>query len=343
MSFIWPWMLVALAFLPVGIAAYVIIGRRRRGRIAALERAWLGAGRVTRGRRIREAAPSVLAVVALAIIIVSLARPEAVLSLPRAEGTIILTVDVSGSMAADDVEPTRLEVAKAVARRFVEERPDGVIIGVVAFGDSGLSVQVPTTDQSALQRAIERLDPSFGTSLGEGILAALDTIARLGEGTPAEYYSDLEPDPSLPPAPIEPGARASTAIVLLTDGENTAPPEPADVAQAAADRGIRIHSVGVGTTAGTTLDLDGFLVHTGLDEGLLEHIAGVTAGQYFPLDPEAEDLADAVDLSAVYEELTATLVARDEHLEVTSLVAGSGVLLLVVAAAISLAVTGRLP
>jgi Ca-activated chloride channel family protein len=246
-------------------------------------------------------------------------------------------------MAADDVEPSRLDVAKGIARELVAQRPDGVVMGIVAFGDSGLAVQVPTRDATTLERAIDRLAPTFGTSLGEGILAALDSIARLDVGTPADTYSSLEAQPSLAPTPLEPGSRSATAIVLLSDGENMAPPEPAEAARAAAERGIRIHSVPLGTVAGSTLDLDGFSVHTRLDESLLRHIAEVTAGEYLPLDPEAEVPADAVAVEAIYGSLGSDLVAREEHLEVTSLVAGSGVALLVAAAVLSLLLSGRLP
>jgi Ca-activated chloride channel family protein len=343
MSFIWPWMLAALALLPVGIAAYILIGRRRRRRLGALAGPRLAAPRPSLARRLRTAIPAALTLGALALIVVSLARPEAVISVPRLEGTLILSIDVSASMAADDVEPSRLDVAKGIARELVAQRPDGVVMGIVAFGDSGLAVQVPTRDATTLERAIDRLAPTFGTSLGEGILAVLDSIARLDVGTPADTYSSLEAQPSLAPTPLEPGSRSATAIVLLSDGENMAPPEPAEAARAAAERGIRIHSVPLGTVAGSTLDLDGFSVHTRLDESLLRHIAEVTAGEYLPLDPEAEVPADAVAVEAIYGSLGSDLVAREEHLEVTSLVAGSGVALLVAAAVLSLLLSGRLP
>lgn len=336
-------MLAALLLLPLGIAVYVAIGRRRRARLGAMGGAALAGSRRTRARRVGEVVPAGLTTCALLLIVVSLARPEAVVSVPRLEGTLILTVDVSGSMAADDVEPSRLELAKTIARELVAQRPDGVVMGIVAFGDSGLAVQVPTRDDATLERAIERLAPTFGTSLGEGILAALDTIARQDVGTPLEYYSDLEAAPSSEPEPVLPGSRGSAAIVLLSDGENTAPPEPADVAVAAAERGIRIHSVALGTTAGTTLDLDGFSVHTRLDEGLLRHISEVTAGQLLLPDPEAVDPVDAIDPGSVYGTLGSDLVAREEHLEVTSLLAGSGIALLVAAAMLSLLLSGRLP
>jgi Ca-activated chloride channel family protein len=264
-------------------------------------------------------------------------------SVPRAEGTLILTFDVSGSMAAtdvepfaEDVEPTRMEVAKAVARTFVEERPPGVVIGLVAFSDAGLAVQVPTDDTAAVTRAIERLEPQLGTSLGQGILAALDTIIKAESDTPPEYYSDRAAAPTTAPAPVEPGSHSSAAMLVLSDGENNESPDPIEAAQAAAERGIRIHTVGVGSTAGTTLDLDGFTVHSQLQEDTLRAIAEVTDGTY-------RHAHDATGLTAVYGALARPVVAREEHIEVTALLAGAGVLLLVAGGVASLLVSGRLP
>jgi Ca-activated chloride channel homolog len=342
-SFIWPQMLAALALVPLGIWAYVAIGRRRRERVASTGSLGLGSTNAGPGSRLRDRVPPVLFVAALAILAVALARPQAAVSLPRSEGTLILTFDVSGSMSADDVEPTRLEVAKDAARTLVAERPAGVVIGVVAFSDAGLSVQVPTADPTTLQEAIDRLDPALGTSLGQGILASLDAIARVEAGTPAEYYSDREPEPSAAPAPVEPGSHSAAAIVLLSDGENTVPPDPATVAQTAADLRIRIHTVGVGSTSGTTLDFDGFVVHTQLDEATLRHVAEVTDGSFHQLDPGVGEVATAVDPSAIYDSLGRQLVIGREHIEITSLLAGAAILLLATGTVLSLALSGRLP
>jgi Ca-activated chloride channel family protein len=343
MSFIWPWMLTALLLVPLGIAAYVAIGRRRRAHLAISSHRARPFSPPSRAGRIAGIVSPALTICALVLIVLSLARPQAVISVPRLEGTVILAIDVSASMAADDVQPSRLELAKAIARELVEQRPAGVVMGIVAFGDSGLSVQVPTRDGTALERAIGRLAPSFGTSLGEGVLAALDTIARQEAGTPVEYYSDLDPAPSVAPEPVAPGSRDTTAVVLLSDGENTAPPEPAEVAVAAAQRGVPIHTVALGTTAGTTLDLDGFSVHTRLDEALLRRVAEVTAGRYLVPDPDVMEPGEAIDPDDVYGTLRSELVSRDEHLEVTSVVAGSGIALLVAAVTLSLLLRGRLP
>src|SRR6185295_15882709 len=198
--------------------------------------------------------------------------------------------DVSGSMAADDVQPTRMESAKAAAKAIVERQPQGVVIGVVAFSDAGLSVLAPTSEQATVLQAIERLGPSRGTSLGQGILASLGAIEQAESDTPPGYYSNRSAEPTATPAPVAPGSHADAAIVLFSDGENNERPDPLAAAQVAADLGIRILTIGVGTAAGATLDLDGFRVQTRLDEALLQQISEITAGAYQPaasLDPGA--------------------------------------------------------
>jgi Ca-activated chloride channel family protein len=274
-------------------------------------------------------------VLGFVLLAVALARPAATISLPRVEGTLVLTFDVSASMAANDVAPTRMEVAKAAARTIVDRQPAGVVVGVVAFSDAGLTVQTPTSDSATVLAAIDRLAPSRGTSLGQGILAALGTIAQAESDTPAGYYSNRSAEPTATPPPVAPGSHDAAAIVVFSDGENNERPDPMSAAQAAANLGIRIVTVGVGTAAGTTLDLDGFRVQSALDEAALRQVSDLTAGTY--------QAGDAVDPSAIYDQLARHLVARDETLELTALVAGAGLILLIGATVLSLARTGRLP
>ena len=338
MTFIWPPLLLALLLVPVGLLIARRIGERRRGRVAALVGFQGGAvaraGRPAR-RRAVEALPGVLVTLATIVLCVALARPQALVALPRLEGTMMLLFDVSGSMAADDVSPTRMEAAKATARSIVDARPEGVVIGVVAFSDAGLAVQEPTSDQATVDAAIARMAPSRGTSLGAGILATLTAIDKARSTTPRSYYSNQSPGPSVAPAPVAPGSDASTMIIVLSDGENNERPDPVTAATAAANRGIRVVTLGVGTTAGTTLDLDGFRVQTKLDEATLQSIADTTAGTYLPADQAAT--------AGVYDQLARALVVRDEGVELTGLVAALGLALLVAGAAISLARGGRLP
>jgi Ca-activated chloride channel family protein len=334
-------MLVVLALIPFGIGVYLGIGRQR-ARVVAAGGLGLGRPEPVQSRRIRERIPGLLFVAAMVVFAVALARPQAVVSLGHSEGIVVLTVDVSGSMAADDLKPSRLDVAKGVARAFVDDRPDGVLVGIVAFDETGLSVQAPTDDGVALRRAIDRLAPTLGTSMGQGILAALDAINRVEGGTPPEYYSSRSPEPALAPEPSPPGSHSGAAIVLLTDGENTVPPEPDEATKVAADEGIRIDTVGVGTVSGTTLRTDGFSVYTQLNESPLRNMAELTKGEYFALDPDAEDITASVDPSDVYESLGQQMDVRSEPVEITSLLAGVGIALLLTGAGISLALSGRL-
>ncbi len=269
----------------------------------------------------------------LAIVVLALARPQAVLSVPRLEGTVVLAFDVSRSMAATDFSPSRIEAAKAAARSFVEHAPSTVRIGVVAFSDSGVSVQVPTSDTSAVAAAIDRLTPQRGTSVGAGIEASLHAIAT-AENPTAGYYTSRSPDPS--PSPVAPGSHTSALIVLLSDGENNERPDPLGAAQAAANRGIRIDAVGMGTPEGTTLEIDGFSVFTRLDEDTLRSIADTTAGTYY-------DASDAAALTGIYDTLASTLVIRPQTTEVTAPVAGVGLAALLIGGLISLVRFGRIP
>jgi len=336
MTFLWPPLLLSLALIPLGLLLLRRIEGGRRHRVEAL--AGLSGAAALPAPRIRDRVAGALMLAAFVLLCLALARPQATVSLPRYEGTVMLTFDVSGSMAADDVAPSRLEQAKAVARAFAADQRAGVLIGVVAFSDGGLTVQVPTSDPRVVERAIDRLIPSLGTSLGQGMRAALDAIATVEAEVPASYYSNRSPAPeATPEVPIEPGSHDSAAIVLLTDGENTTDPEPLEVARAAAAGGIRVHTVGVGTAAGTVLELDGFSVHTRLDVAMLDEVARVTAGTYHP----AADAIDSLDL--VYDELGRRLTLREESIEITALVGGAGLVLLTVAGCLSLLLRGRLP
>jgi len=337
-TFIWPAMLLLLTLIPAGVWLSGALERRRRHRAAAQGGLGLARGVVRRPGGLRRRFPAALFLTGFAVMTIALARPQGVVSLPREEGTVILAFDVSGSMAADDLKPTRMEAAKVAAQDFVQRQPRSVVIGVVAFSDAGLAVQAPTSDQAAVLAAINRLAPERGTSLGQGILASLRTIA-LAESPPAQnYYSNRSPAPAPTPTPtpVPAGTHTSAVIVLLTDGENNETPDPASAAQAAADQGVRIFTVGLGSTAGTTLDLNGFQVHTQLNEPLLQQVAAVTQGAYFRA-------GDAQQLRSIYDNLDTRLVVEPQKIEITSLFAGASILILVVGSLFSLLWLGRLP
>ncbi len=256
--------------------------------------------------------------------------------MPRLEGTVILAFDVSGSMAATDVAPTRMEAAKTAALAFIEGQPSSVRIGTVVFSDTGFSTQTPTADRAELVAAIERLGPERGTSLGRGILAALQVIEKDLDPSKTDYYQNASAPPRPEPTPVPAGVYEPAVIVLLTDGENTAEPGPSEAAQAARDRGIRIHTVGIGSAAGTTLEVEGFLVHTQLDEAALQDIATLTDGTYHAA-------ADGEDLASMYDDIGSRLVVRTEPFELTSLLAALGFALLLVGGVASLRWFGRMP
>ena len=359
MTFIWPTLLVLLVHIPIGVTVFVTLERRRRrrmagygmltrlageggaGRGAAAGSTATGAGtpgRSAAAARWRRRVPAACLVLGLTLVVFAIARPQAVVSVPRVEGTVILDFDVSNSMAATDIAPTRMEAAKAAALAFVQRQPPTVRIGVVAFSDSGFSVQVPTADPTMVTAAIERLQPERGTSIAQGILTSLTAIATDEAGPGAGYYTNpsLGTGPLPSPTPVPAGSFKDAVIVLLTDGENNQNPDPLQAAKTAADQGVRIDTVGIGTAAGATLDLNGFRVHTQLDEDALKQIADTTGGTYY-------QASDPTSLDAVYQGVQTRLVIRPEPMEVTSLFAGAGLLVLLVGGAASLFWLGRAP
>jgi Ca-activated chloride channel family protein len=183
MTFIWPPMLILLLLIPALVVLYMWMQRRRQRLLASYSSTMWITGQDVGQMNVRRHIPPLFFLIALAILMVALARPEVVVGVPRIEGTVILAFDISGSMAANDLEPTRLEAAKGAARAFVERQPPGVRIGVVAFSDSGLAVQVPTYNQDEVLAAIRRLDPARGTSLGNGMLVSLSVVDAQPEDT----------------------------------------------------------------------------------------------------------------------------------------------------------------
>ncbi|MEW5959166.1 MAG: VWA domain-containing protein [Chloroflexota bacterium] len=332
MSFIWPTMLLSLLLVPLFVGLYLRLQQRRR-----LAARYGGLIQEATGRRLgsRRHVPPALFLIGLTMLLIAAARPQAFVSLPRVEGTVILAFDVSGSMAADDLAPTRMEAAKAAARKFIEQQPLSVLIGVVAFSDSGFAVQAPTNDQEAILATIDRLTPQFGTSLANGIFAALNTLAA--EAEPASrLYTNLTPAPTPTPTPLPEGTYTPAVIVLLTDGENNQDPDPLEAARVAADRGVRVHTVGIGSAAGTTLEVNGFIVHTQLNEATLQQISELTGGTYYQAENEEE-------LQTIYENIDPQLVVKPEKMEVTSIFAGASILVLLIGGTFSLLWFSRVP
>lgn len=329
MSFIWPLMLLSLLLVPLLVGLYFRLLHRRQRATADLGP--LGMVQSSSGSKIGQHrhVPPTFFLLGLTLLLFGLARPEMIVSLPRVEGTAILAFDISNSMAADDLEPTRIEAAKAAARAFVENQPPTILIGVVAFSNGGLVVQTPTDDQAAVLATIDRLSPQGGTSLGQGIFTSLNAIA--GEAITIDETS------------LEDGAQSiqiedysSAVVVLLTDGENTEPPDPLEIAQVAAEAGVRIYPVGIGSLEGTVVEVDGFSILTQLDEMTLQQIASLTNGVYHHAEDEES-------LQEIYQNIDLQLTINEEKMEVTSIVAGISMLLLLTGGLLSLFWFGRVP
>jgi len=328
-------MLFLLLLLPLFVILYLSVQRRRLRLSENFGNMGFVGNSARRNLGKRRHIPPALFFLSITTLIFALARPQTVVSLPKVEGTIILAFDVSGSMAADDLKPTRMEAAKTAAQDFLKHQPPSVQIGVVAFSDSGLAVQAPTNDAAVLLASINRLAPEQGTSLAQGILASLNAIAA-GAGPSERFYSNITPEPTPTPTPVPRGTYSPAAIVLLTDGENNEAPNPLDAAQVAADRGVRIYTVGIGSPEGTTLHVNGFTVHTQLNEEMLQQISQITGGTYYKAENEQ-------DLLSIYDHLDPQLVIKPEEMEVTSIFAGASILILLVGGVFSLVWFSRLP
>lgn len=361
MTFIWPFMLFSLLLVPLAVAAYVVLYRRRRARVSGLTRL-VGQAAPRPAPGLRRHLPPLLILLSLALLLVALARPQAQVSLPRIEGTVMLVFDVSASMGATDVEPSRLEAAKTAAKGFIAGQPSTVKIGIVSFSTGGFAVQAPTNDTNALLSTVNRLKPTSGTSLGQGIATALNAIAvdaglTTGDLLPtpsANATPEAAPDagaqggqqPGAPRAEdvlarLPEGRYPAAVIVLLTDGENNQSIDPLEAAKTALEHNVRVYALGFGTSEGTNLELDGFSVHTALDAGTLQEITDASGGAYYP-GPGTEGARDQ-DPKQVYANLTPQLVIKPEAMEVTSLFAGAGIALMLVGGLLSMLWFNRLP
>lgn len=321
-------MLGLLLLVPLLVLFYVLLQRGRRGVVA---KSGFGLVQTSRTTDARRHYPMLIFLLGLTLLLFSLARPQATVSLPRYEGTVILVFDVSGSMAADDIAPTRMEAAKAIAADFVEGQPAAVRIGVVAFSDGGLSVQTPDVNREETLATIERLVPRRGTSLGNGVLVALNTIAVDAGDPPLINTSSLSAADELPDSQ---GWYPSAVVVLFSDGENNDPPDPLAITDLAVDLGVRIYTIGVGSPQGATISVEGLTVHTALNEPLLAYIAQTSGGQYYFAGDETE-------LRNIYNDLEPALSIKPEALELTSILAGIGILVFLVGGALSMTWFGR--
>ena len=343
MKFLWPQALWLLLALPILAAGYLAMLRRR----AAAAKRLAGMAMVreamqdSAGWR-RHAAPA-LYLAALAVLIVASARPTALITLPSQQRTLILAMDVSLSMRASDVQPSRLGAAQAAARDFVRDQPSDVKIGIVSFAGTALLVQPPTRDKEELTAAIDRLQLDRHTAIGSGIIMALATLFPdegidlesivLGPRAPAGKAP--KKPPVKPMQRVPPGSNPHAAIILLTDGRRTVGPDPLEAARMAADRGVRVFTVGFGSPQGGPVAFEGYSIFMMYDEETLKAIAELTNADYF-------HAASSEELKKIYDALTSRFVLEQAETEITAFFALAATLLVLGAAAFSLTRANRI-
>ena len=343
MTFAWPEMLWLLALLPALVAAYAWILHRKKKLALRYASLAMVKDAMSTGQRVRRHVPPALFLLAVIAMIVAIARPAAVITLPSQHETVVLAIDVSGSMRATDVEPNRLAAAQAAARTFVNEQPRTTRVGVVAFAATALVVQHPTQNREDILAAIDRLQLQRGTAIGSGIVVALATIfpnagitldsvgGDSAKRNAWKGYSFDEPKKAekAPFKPVSPGTYTSAAIILLTDGQRTTGPEPMEAARLAADRGIRVFTVGIGTPDGEIMGFEGWRMRVRLDEETLKNVANMTRGQYFYA-------GNAAELKKVYRALNSRFVLEKKETEITAFFSGIAALLAIASAGLSL-------
>ena len=327
MSLADPVLLAVGLLVAAGLAwAAVVVARRRA---AALAAAGLTAGGPRRGRA--RLGGVWFTIAGLAVLAIAVAGPAASVPVSRASGTVILAMDVSGSMTATDVAPSRLAAAKKAALSFIDAQPDNVDVGVVVFQQGGLEAALPTPDHATASAAIRRLKAAGGTSLGDAILASLSAITHK---TVAIGRGGSEPDIGFWP---------SATIVLLSDGQNeagaasssTGTDAATDAAASVAEKaGVHIDTVGVGTTAGTTVVVDGYHLFTALDAAALKSIAQATGGTYHPA-------SDASELDGIASSINLRLTVTSQPLPLAGAFIALALVLLAAGAVLTVTRTGR--
>jgi Ca-activated chloride channel family protein len=340
MTFVWPHLLWALLAIPLLVLLYLwLLNKRKKStlRFASLAVVKQAQGG---GPGWRRHVPPALLLLALGALLVATARPMAVVTLPLQQETIILAMDVSGSMRATDVQPDRLTAAQEAAKSFLIDLPRSVRVGVVSFAGTAAVVQPPTQSREDVVAAIDRFQLQRGTAIGSGIVLSLATIfpeagIDLSQIT-GQRNMPLGPSdkPKQDFVPVAPGSYASAAVILLTDGQRTTGPDPLDAAKMAADRGVKVYSVGIGTKEGETIGFEGWSMRVRLDEETLKNIANLTRAEYFYA-------GTATDLKKVYQSLSSRLMVEKKETEVSSLFAALGAVLVLVAATLSVWWFGR--
>lgn len=324
MTFQWPVMLVALAAIPLLAVIYLWALRRPARRPVAFTQLTLVQQAAAASSAWRRHAPAVLTALSLAAVILALARPVAPMPVPAVQNTVVLSIDVSRSMLADDLPPNRMEAAKAAAMEFVGSLPRGLKVGLVTFSSYAIVVVPPTADRGRVVDAIGLLSTEFATAIGDGLLEAVWALP--GRQRPVSPFMPAPP----PRPPVPPGT-----VVLLSDGQSNRGVLPQDAARIAREQEARVYTVGIGTPEGTFLNLGGRSIWVRLDEDTLREIAEITGGSYY-------HATSALELRRVYRQLSRTIGWESRPTEVSALAAGTALLLLVGAVGMSLLMVHRI-
>ncbi|MBE7369368.1 VWA domain-containing protein [Ramlibacter pallidus] len=339
MQFLWPQFLWLLLALPVLVGLYVLLLRRKKKMAVRYASLSLIKEAMGAGQQVRRHIPPVLFLLSIAALLLAAARPVAVVTLPSNQQTIILAMDVSGSMRATDVQPNRLVAAQNAAKAFLQELPRHVKVGIVAFAGSAQVAQLPTVNREDLVTAIDRFQLQRATATGNAIVISLATIfpdagielesLQAGRNRARGMSLDTERKPQKEFTPQAPGSYPSAAIIMLTDGQRTTGVDPLEAAKMAADRGVRVYTVGVGTVDGETIGFEGWSMRVRLDEETLKSIANKTSAEYFYA-------GTAQDLKKVYETLSSKLTVEKKETEISALFAMVAAALAVLSAGLSL-------
>lgn len=341
-TFLWPQLLWLLLALPLLILMYVWLLRRRKQ--TALRYASLSIVREAMGKGPgwRRHVPPALLLFAIATMLVASARPMATIVLPSNQQTIILAMDVSGSMRAEDVKPNRLVASQNAAKAFLAELPRHVKVGIVAFAGSAQVVQPITLSREDLVAAIDKFQMQRATAIGSAIVVSLSELfpeqrINLGDLTYSRNTDPFAPkgralDQPKPDdkafTPVAPGSYTSAAIILLTDGQRTTGVDTNEAAKMAADRGVRVYTVGVGTVDGEIIGFEGWSMRVRLDEDSLKEVARVTQAEYYYA-------GTAENLKKVYETLSSRLTVEKKETEISGLLALAASILALLSAGLS--------
>jgi len=333
---LWPGMLWLLVLMPVLAALYFRLAARKQDSLAQLPGLWHSLASQSKGAAARRTVPVVLLLLGLLALLAAVSRPQAILTLPLVHKDVILALDTSGSMRAADVTPDRLTAAKNAARTFIERKPSRTRVGIVTVSGNATLVQSPTDKTEDLLKALDRVQLQRGTALGAGLYVSLATLlpdAGINIDALVHGRPDFSARWSFGPdgkkeerKPVPPGSNRSAAIVLLSDGENNTGPEPLAAAKLAAEHGVRVYTVGVGSVEGIALDVDGWSMRVSLDEETLRKVAEITLGEYYAA-------GSAQDLRRIYEQLSARMaMGRASTVEITAFFVALGALLLALSA-----------